>query len=59
MIKSIEKYDIERNEWGVIKMQLNYERSFSSAIAFENRFIYIVGGTTNTESIELFDVTKE
>lgn len=58
-MKSIEKYDIDRDEWQELKVQLNYERAFGSAIGFGNRYIYIIGGTTNTDCIEIIDTFKE
>jgi hypothetical protein len=54
-MKSIEKYDIELDDWREVKMQLNYTRTLHSAVCFENRYIYIVGGTTDTDCIEIFD----
>ena len=57
--KTIERYDIERNEWVEIKMQLTYGRAFSSAITFSNRYIYVVGGSTGTDCFEIIDTEKE
>jgi len=57
--KSIERYDIERDEWVEIKMQLIYGRSFLSTVTFSNRFIYVIGGTTNTDCFEIIDTHKE
>ena len=57
--KTVEKYDIERDEWVELRMQLNYGRAFGSAIVFGNRYIYILGGTTNTDCIEIIDIFKE
>jgi N-acetylneuraminic acid mutarotase len=57
--KSIEKYDIERNKWVEIKMQLTYGRAFLSAITFSNRYIYVMGGSTNTDCIEIIDTDLE
>mmetsp|Transcript_22573 Transcript_22573/g.21751 ORF Transcript_22573/g.21751 Transcript_22573/m.21751 type:complete len:102 (+) Transcript_22573:919-1224(+) len=42
-----------------VRTQLNYVRAFSSAVTFSNRYIYIVGGTTDTECIEVFDSFSE
>ena len=58
-LKSIEKYDIERDEWVEIKMQLTYGRAFSSAITFSNRYIYVVGGSTKTDCFEIIDTDIE
>ena len=58
-MKSIERYDIVKNEWKEVRMKLNYGRAFCSAISFSNRFIYIIGGTTDTECIEIFDSQYE
>jgi N-acetylneuraminic acid mutarotase len=57
--KIIERYDIERNEWVELKMQLTYGRVFSSAVTFCNRYIYVIGGTTNTDCFEIIDTTRE
>jgi N-acetylneuraminic acid mutarotase len=57
--KTIERYDVERDEWVEIKMQLTYGRAFSSAITFSNRYIYVVGGSTNTDCFEIIDTEKE
>ncbi|CDW74752.1 kelch motif family protein [Stylonychia lemnae] len=59
VMKSIEKYDIERDEWSELKIQLNNERAFASALSFANRYIYIIGGTTNTDCLEIIDTDKE
>ncbi len=59
VLKTIERYDIERDEWTEMKIQLKYERVFGSAIALGNRYIYIIGGTTNTDCIEIIDTYKE
>lgn len=58
-MKHIERYDIEENQWKEVRMQLNYGRTFCSAITFSNRYIYILGGTTDTECIEIFDTRFE
>ena len=58
-MKSIEGYDIERDEWVQVKIQLQYERAFGSAIALGDRYIYIVGGTSNTDCIEIIDTYSE
>ena len=58
-LKTIEKYDVERDEWHELRMQLNYDRAFGSAIALSERYIYILGGTTNTDCIEIIDTLKE
>lgn len=57
--KSIERYDIERDEWVELKMQLIYGRSFLSTVTFGNRYIYVIGGTTNTDCFEIIDTYKE
>jgi N-acetylneuraminic acid mutarotase len=53
--KTIERYDIERDEWIELRMQLNYGRAFLSAITFNNRYIYVIGGSTNTDCFEIID----
>lgn len=58
-MKTIEKYDIERDEWSELKIQLNYGRAFASAIVLGNRYIYVIGGSTNTDCIEILDTQKE
>lgn len=58
-MKMIEMYDIERDEWKEVRMQLNYGRAFCSSIPLGSRFIYILGGTTDTECIERFDAQRE
>ncbi len=40
-------------------MQLVYGRALSSAITFNNRYIYVVGGSTNTDCFEIIDTHKE
>ena len=57
--KSIEKYDIERNEWSKVRMQLNYERVNPSMITFSNRYIYVICGTLDTDCLEVIDTFKE
>lgn len=57
--KSIERYDIERDEWVELRMQLTYGRAFSSAVSFSNRYIYVIGGSTNTDCFEIIDTMKE
>jgi N-acetylneuraminic acid mutarotase len=59
VMKTVERYDVERDEWKELRMQLNYGRAFCSAITFNNRYIYLVGGTTDTECIEIYDTYKE
>lgn len=58
-LKSIERYDIERDEWVQVKMQLTYGRSFLSTVTFGNRYIYVVGGTTQSDCFEIIDTHKE
>jgi hypothetical protein len=58
-LKTIERYDIERNEWVEIRTQLTYGRTFSSAITFSHRYIYVIGGSTGTDCIEIIDTEKE
>ena len=59
IVKIIEKYDIELDKWMEVKTQLNYGRSFGSAIPINNRYIYIIGGTTDTDCFEVFDINEE
>ena len=40
-------------------MQLNYGRAFLSAITFNNRYIYVLGGSTNTDCFEIIDTHHE
>lgn len=58
-LKTIEKYDIELDEWIQIRTQLNYSRVFASSICFRNRFLYVFSGTVDTESIEVIDLEQE
>jgi N-acetylneuraminic acid mutarotase len=57
--KTIERYDIERDKWTELRMQLNYGRAFLSAVTFGNRYIYVIGGNTNTDCFEIIDTFKE
>jgi len=57
--KTIERYDIEKDQWVEVKMQLVYARALSSAITFNNRYIYVVGGSTSTDCFEIIDTYKE
>lgn len=57
--KAIEKYDVERNEWSKVRMQLNHERVNPSTITFGNRYIYVIGGTLDTDCLEVIDTLKE
>ena len=42
--KTIEKYDVECNEWRVVHTTLSVTRYGRSVVSFENRYIYIFGG---------------
>jgi len=57
--KAIEKYDVERNEWTKVRMQLNFERVNPSTITFGSRYIYVIGGTLDTDCLEVIDTFKE
>eukprot|EP00347_Sterkiella_histriomuscorum_P014707 403359858 len=59
VMKTIERYDINLDQWTQLKVQLNYERAFGSAIVFKNRFIYIIGGSSTSECVERIDCQKE
>src|SRR4051812_29670439 len=58
-MKTIEKYDIDIDQWTELSIQLNYERAFGMAIGFKNRYIYIIGGSSNTDCIEILDTYRE
>lgn len=58
-LKTIEKYDVERNKWRKIKCQLMYERTFASQTSFKGRYIYIFGGNDKTDCIEMLDTQME
>ena len=58
-MKTIERYDIERDEWVELKIHLNYPRNYASAIAIKERYIYVIGGTSSTDCIEIIDSYKE
>lgn len=58
-LKTIEKYDVQTDSWKEIRMQLNYDRAFASSICMGERYIYVLGGTTNTDCIEIIDTHKE
>jgi len=58
-VKSIEKYDMERDEWVQIRTQLNYCRALCSVVTFGNRYIYVLGGSIESECIEVLDSFKE
>lgn len=57
-LKTIEVYDIEDDSWSQIKMQLNYERAFGSAVTFQDRYIYVIGGSSTTDCVEKIDTLK-
>lgn len=57
--KSIEYYSVLENKWRKTKVQLNYARVFGSAICINNQWIYIVGGTTQTEWVEWFNISEQ
>ena len=40
-------------------MQLTYGRAFSSVVTFNNRYIYVIGGTSDTDCFEIIDTMKE
>lgn len=40
-------------------MQLNHERVNPSTITFSNRYIYVIGGTLDTDCLEVIDTYKE
>ena len=49
MFKTIEKYLIAEDRWVEIRTQLNYARYFGSCCQFQDRYIYIFGGTSDTD----------
>jgi hypothetical protein len=57
--KTIEKFDVERNEWSEVKIKLNHDRVNPSTLTFSNRYIYVLGGTLDTDCLEVIDTTKE
>lgn len=59
MFKTIEKYVFNENRWMEIKTQLNYTRQFCSCVCFEDKFIYIFGGSKDTEQIEVLNLVSE
>lgn len=59
MFKTIEKYLIAEDRWVEIRTQLNYARYFGSCCQFQGRFIYIFGGTSDTDQIEVLDLAVE
>jgi hypothetical protein len=57
-LRSIEKYDVDRDRWHSVKTQLNMKQSiFTSLISFENRFIYIMA--PDCYSLEVLDTECE
>ena len=59
MFKTIEKYLIDEDRWVEIRTQLNYARYFGSCCQFQGRYIYIFGGTSDTDQIEVLDLAVE
>jgi Kelch motif len=41
-LRSIERYDLDRDTWICIKTILNQKGMFTTAITFENRYVYVM-----------------
>lgn len=56
-LRSIERYDLDMDKWIGIKTILNQKGMFTTAITFENRYVYVMD--TMCQTIEVLDTEKE
>lgn len=57
-LRSVEKYDCDRNRWQTIRPILRMKKSiFASALCFEDRYLYVLAA--DCQSLEVLDTERE